>query len=138
MANETSTSINFYGDLQNNGVIGSEATNNRSVTNTSTTKRKRRSSKVEKKEGEPSSSTRMVLRETKRVCYTETETDSDSCEKKEPESTPQSAEFQVPQNTPYTEPQETILGFENNPLLDKENKDEDRELPNYSISIFRI
>ncbi len=49
MANETSTSINFYGDLQNNGVIASEATNNRSVTNTSTTKRKRRSSKVEKK-----------------------------------------------------------------------------------------
>ncbi|CAB4439970.1 unnamed protein product [Rhizophagus irregularis] len=88
---------------KNNGVITSEATNNRSVTNTSTTKHKRRSSKVEKKEGEPSSSTRMVFRETKR-------------------------------NTPYTELQETNLGFENNPFLDKENKDEDCELPNYSIS----
>jgi hypothetical protein len=41
MASETSTSINFYGDLQNNGVIASKATENRSVTNTSTIKRKR-------------------------------------------------------------------------------------------------
>ncbi|CAI2194859.1 4547_t:CDS:2, partial [Funneliformis geosporum] len=32
------------------------------------------------------------------------------------------------------EPQETILDFENNPFLDKKNKDEKRELPNYSIS----
>ncbi|CAG8537452.1 10441_t:CDS:2 [Paraglomus occultum] len=41
MASESSTSINFYGGIHNSGIIASEATNNRSVTNTTHPEKKR-------------------------------------------------------------------------------------------------
>ncbi|CAG8709267.1 10684_t:CDS:10 [Cetraspora pellucida] len=41
MSSEASNSINFYGNIQNNGIIASEATKNKSVTNTTHPEKKR-------------------------------------------------------------------------------------------------
>ncbi|CAG8599562.1 11250_t:CDS:2 [Paraglomus brasilianum] len=98
VASGTSALVNVYGDLQNSSINGN-------VTNISTAKRNKRSSKVERDEEESSSSTRMMLREIKRVCYTEAETDSDSFEE-EPKRA--SSHSESPQPVPRTPPQRPL------------------------------
>ncbi|CAG8649602.1 467_t:CDS:2, partial [Paraglomus occultum] len=95
VTSEILTLVNVYGDLQNSSINGN-------VTNTSTAKRNKRSSKVERDEEKFSSSTRMMLREVKRVCYTEAETDSDSFEEEPKRASNHSAS---PQPVPRTPPQ---------------------------------